>query len=292
MLLGLHTYSFHLHGMYGIWAKPKEIPVRAMDIFGLMELSEKLGLDGLQITPVDCETTDHEQLSKIRRAALKHDLYLEYNFSLNEKFDPRLNNAIEDAIDISASLGADIAKISMDIERPRPIGASRHDPIVMKQLEAIAEKLVAAAPKAEKNGVKLAVENHTETFASEIKWLVDQVNHPWIGACIDTVNSLAVFEDPLVAVEVLAPIAFVIHFKDSEILKTAYGLKFRSVACGDGDIDLKSIYRIIRKKSEIQRITIEVELSQEDESLKLARERELEAVKRSISYCKNDLKIK
>ena len=292
MLLGLHTYSFHLHGMYGIWAKPKDIPARAMDIFDLMELSEKLGLDGLQITPVDCESTDHKQLSKIRRAASKHNLYLEYNFSLNEKFDPRLNNAIEDAIDISASLGADIAKISMDIERPRPIGASRHDPVVMKQLEAIAEKLVDAAPKAEKNGVKLAVENHTETFASEIKWLVDQVNHPWIGACIDTVNSLAVFEDPLVAVEVLAPIAFVIHFKDSEILKTPYGLKFRSVACGDGDIDLKSIYRIICKKSGIQRITIEVELSQEDENLNMARERELEAVTRSVAYCKNVLKIK
>lgn len=292
MLLGLHTYSFNLHGMYGIWAKSKEIPARAMDILDLMELSEKLGLDGLQITPVDCESTDRKQLSKIRRAASKHNLYLEYNFSLNEKFDPRLNNTIEDAIDISASLGADIAKISMDIERPRPIGASRHDPVVMRQLEAIAEKLVDAAPKAEKNGVKLAVENHTETFASEIKWLVDQVNHPWIGACIDTVNSLAVFEDPLVAVEVLAPIAFVIHFKDSEILKTPYGLKFRSVACGDGDIDLKSIYRIICKKSGIQRITIEVELSQEDENLNMARERELEAVTRSVAYCKNVLKIK
>ena len=291
MLLGLHTYSFHLHGMYGIWAKPKEVPARAMNIFDLMNLSEKLGLDGLQITPVDCESTDREQLSKIRRAAWNHNLYLEYNFSFNEKFDPRLNNTIEAAIDISASLGADIAKISMDIERPRPIGASRHDPIVMKQLEAIAEKLVNAAPKAEKKGVKLAVENHTETFASEIKWIVDQINHPWVGACIDTVNSLAVFEDPLVAVEVLAPIAFVIHFKDSEILKTPYGFRFRSVACGDGDIDLKSIYETICKKSDIQRITIEVELSQENESLKMARERELEAVKRSITYCRNVLKI-
>jgi sugar phosphate isomerase/epimerase len=278
--------------MYGIWAKPKEIPARAMDIFDLMKLSEKLGLEGLQITAVDCESTDREQLSKVRRAALNHHLYLEYNFSLNEKFDTRLNNTIEDAIDISASLGADIAKISMDIERPRPVGASRHDPIVMKQLETIAVKLANAAPKAEKNGVKLAVENHTETFASEIKWLVDQVNHPWVGACIDTVNSLAVLEDPLVAVEVLAPIAFVIHFKDSEILKTPYGLKFRSVACGDGDIDLKSIYDTICQKSDIQRITIEVELSQENGSLKMARARELEAVKRSIRFCRDTLGIR
>ncbi len=56
--------------------------------------------------------------------------------------------------------------------------------------------------------------------------------------------------------------------------------------------EIKSIYGTICNKSDIQRITIEVELSQEDERLKTARERELEAVKRSVSYCKNVLKIK
>ncbi len=34
-------------------------------------------------------------------------------------------------------------------------------------------------------GIRIAVENHCDSFSEEILWLLDQVDHPSVGACID-----------------------------------------------------------------------------------------------------------
>ncbi len=49
-------------------------------------------------------------------------------------------------------------------------------------------KLKQAAPFAQEVGVKIAVENHTDAFSEEVIWVLEQVNHPSVGACVDTVN--------------------------------------------------------------------------------------------------------
>lgn len=292
MLLGLHSYSFHLHGMgpqnwggYGVsWP-------RTMDIFTLMDEAVSLGLDGLHITAADCESTEESCLKKIRCAAKERGLYLEYNFSLDEKWDPRLTNTLEEGIAIAQKLGADIGKVSMDLKRPRPLCASRHHPEVMRQLESLVQRLYVAAPIAEEAGVKLALENHTDSFSSEVLWLIDQVNHPFVGACIDTANALAVAEDPMFAIEVLAPRSFTNHFDDHRIEIEPYGFRYTGVALGDGDIDLKKAYEIIRDQSSMNRINIEVELDAGLDDPSEARRREREAVERSIQYCRDVLGI-
>jgi len=291
MLLGLHTYSFHLHGLGGDWGDHCWEGQRAMDIFQLMEEASTLGLEGLHITAADCESTEKDRLKKIRTAAEKHGLYLEYNFSLDEKYDRRLTNTLEEGIAIAERLGADVAKVSLDLKRPRPLAASRHHPEVMRQMEDIARRLHVAAPMAEAAGVKLALENHIDSFSSEVLWLIDQVNHPSVGACVDTVNALLVTEDPMVAIENLAPRAFTNHFKDHRIEIEAYGCRLTGVALGDGDIDLKRAYQIIRDKSSMKRINIEVELDAGTDAPDEARRREREAVKRSIRYCREVLHI-
>ena len=68
MLLGLHTYSFHLHGMGQNWGGHTLAWPRVMDIFKLMDWAVDNGLDGLHITAVDCESTDEVQLTKIKDA--------------------------------------------------------------------------------------------------------------------------------------------------------------------------------------------------------------------------------
>ena len=83
MLLGLHTYSFHLHGMGQNWGGYELAWPRVMDIYSLMDEAETLELDGLHITAVDCESTDPDNLTKIARYAKDRGLFLEYNFSLN-----------------------------------------------------------------------------------------------------------------------------------------------------------------------------------------------------------------
>lgn len=291
MLLGLHTYSFHLHGMGQNWGGHKLAWPRVMDIFKLMDWAVEIGLDGLHITAVDCESTDTTQLLKVRDAAREHGLYLEYNFSLDEEFDPRLTHTLEQGIEIAHTLGTDIAKVSLDLRRPRPLCASRHHPDVMAQLKNISTLTHEVLPLLEKTGVKLAFENHTESFASEIIWLIDEVNHPNVGACVDTVNSVMVLEDPMTAIELLAPRSFTNHFCDHRIERDQFGCKFTGVACGDGDIDLHKAVSIFKKTSSMNRINIEVEWDAGDDGPEIARDKEFNAVVKSIHYCRDVLGI-
>jgi len=291
MLLGLHSYSFHLHGMGQYWGGFEHKWSKAMDIFQLMDFAVNQGLDGLHITAADCESTDEDRLKKIRHAAEKRSLYLEYNFSMDEEYDPRLTNTLEEGIAIAKVLGADIAKVSMDLKRPRPIGASRFHPEIINQLENFSELLKAAAPKAEAEGVKIAVENHTDAFSTEVLWVLDQVNHPFVGACVDTVNGLHVTEDPMVAIENLAPRAFTNHFRDNRIEIQHDGFKLTGAAVGEGDLDMKRAYEIIHGQSSMKRINIELDMDVVSDNPAEARRHEREAVERSIRYCREVLGI-
>jgi len=291
MKLGLHTYTLHLWGLgqnWGIIADPRP---KTMNLMQLMDKAVEWGLDGLHITGCDLESKDDQRLKEVREAAAAHGLYLEYNFSLNEEFDPRLTDTIADGVRIASKLGADYAKLSLDIRRPRPLYGSCFHPQVMKQLVAVYDEAMAALPLLEETGVKLALENHTETFADEILWLVQQVNHPLVGACVDTVNSMGVLEDPQVAVEKLAPYAFVNHFCDHKLDRDQFGIRFHGVALGDGDIDCKKVYDTICKVSPTDRITFEIEWDTEGDSIEVAREKELDACIRSIKYAREVLGI-
>ena len=77
MLLGLHTYSFHLHGMGQNWGGLEFSAPKAMNIFQLMDYAVSVGLEGLHMTPVDCESTDSTQLKGIHDAAKDRGLHFQ-----------------------------------------------------------------------------------------------------------------------------------------------------------------------------------------------------------------------
>jgi len=210
---------------------------------------------------------------------------------MDEPYDSRLTNSLEEAIGIAQVLGCDIAKVSMDLKRPRPIGASRFHPEIMDQLKIFTGLLKAAAPRAEAAGVKLAVENHTDAFSTEVLWVLDEVDHPFVGACVDTVNGLHVTEDPIVAVENLAPRSFTNHFRDNRIEITHDGFRLTGTAVGEGDLDMQRAYEIIRDQSAMNRINIELDMDVLSDDPAEARRHEREAVERSIRFCREVLGI-
>ena len=291
MKLGLHTYTLHLWGLGQNWGIIAEPRAKAMNLMQLMDKAVEWGLDGLHITGCDLESKDDRRLEEVRAVAEDHGLYLEYNFSLNEEFDPRLTDSIEDGIRIASLLGAENAKLSLDIRRPRPLFGSCFHPIVMKQLVDAYDQIKASIPSLERTGVKLALENHTETYADEIIWLIDRVYHPLVGACVDTVNSMGVLEDPLSAIDKLAPYAFVNHFCDHKLDRDQFGIRFHGVALGDGDMDCQKMYRKIRDVSPTDRITFEIEWDMGEDDLETARQKELDACIRSIQYAREVLGI-
>jgi sugar phosphate isomerase/epimerase len=293
MLLGLHTYSFYLHGIGQAWADFKLPWPRQMSTFELFDEAVRLGLDGLHLDDGVLENLDPSYLKDINAAAKEHGLYLEYNFSMDMGgMGIGIQHDLDEAIATAADLGADIVKVSMDLKRPRPVSASRFHPEVMAQMKPFASRLKASAPKADAAGIKIAVENHCDSFSEEILWLLDRVNSPVVGACIDTVNALMVMEDPMQAIENLAPRAFTNHFRDDRIEFQRYGFKLTGTAVGEGDIDMKRAYEIIKTKSAMRRINIETEMEIPLDNMQQALRMENETIERSIRYCREVLGIK
>ena len=292
MLLGLHTYSLYLHGIGQAWADFALPWPRQLTTFELFDLAVDLGLDGLHLDDGVLESLEPAYLRKVNAAAGEHGLYLEYNFSMDMGgMGIGIQHDLDEAIATAKSLGADIVKVSMDLIRPRPVSGSRFHPDVLEQMKSFAARLTASAPAAEDAGIRIAVENHCDSFSEEILWLLDRVNHPSVGACIDTVNALMVMEDPIQAIENLAPRAFTNHFRDDRIEFRRYGFKLTGTAVGEGDIDMKRAYDIIKNRSTMRRINIETEMDIPLDSMEQALQMEKDTIQRSIRYCREVLGI-
>jgi sugar phosphate isomerase/epimerase len=290
MRLGMHTYSLYHHGVAEDWAGFRLPWPRQMTMFQLMDYMIELGLEGLHLDDKAFDAMDATHFSRVRDYARARDLYLEYNFALpSQKYDASVQHEIEEGIAIAAAIGADVAKIGMNLSRPQPVAASKFHPAVMPQLEGVVHKLKQAASKAEKSGVKLAVENHTDAFSEEVIWVLDRVDHPFVGACIDTVNALHVTENPITAVENLAPRAVTNHFRDNKITIKPYGFKLSGAPVGAGDLDMQRAYQLIQKNPQVNRINIELDLQCPLDDMQQALRIECEALQQSVRYCRQVL---
>lgn len=292
MLLGLHTYSLYLHGIGQAWAG-FELPwERQLTTFQLFDLGCSLGLDGFHLDDGVLENLDPSFLREVGAAAREKDLYLEYNMSLDlGHFGIGIQHDLEEGLRTAQALGADIVKAGMEIPRPRPRAGSRFHPQVMPYLIETARQLKKAAPLAASLGIRLALENHCDSFSQEVLWVIKEVDHPSVGACVDTMNGWHMAEDPMAAIENLAPVAVTNHFRDDRVEFLRDGFRVRGVAVGDGDIDMKKAYDLIKTTSPCNRINIETEmgfsLEDKEEALRL----EIETVRKSIRFCRTVLNI-
>jgi 3-oxoisoapionate decarboxylase len=292
MRLGMHTYSLYHHGVAEDWAG-FELPwERQMTLFEMMDYIQTLGLEGLHLDAKALDRMDKDYFEQVRQYAKDRDLYLEFNFALKSgHYDSAVQFEIADGIAIAHAIGADITKIGMNLKRPRPVAAGKFHPDIMAQLKTVVNKVTAVLDQVEKTGIKLALENHTDAFSEEVLWVLDRIGHSLVGACIDTVNGIHVTENPITAVENLAPRAFTNHFRDNKIVITPWGLKFTGAAVGEGDLDMKRACELIRQNPDMNRINIELDLECPLDRMEAAMATEKAALERSVAYCRDVLKI-
>jgi len=292
MRLGLHTYSLYLHGIGQAWAGFKLPWERQLSTFELFDLGLELGLDGFHLDDGVLEKLDGSFLAEVGAAAAEKGLYLEYNLSLDlGRFGIGIQHDLAAGLETARAIGADVLKVGMEIPRPRPRAGSRFHPTVRPYLAETVQRLQRAAPRAEAYAIRLALENHCDSFSEEILWVLEQVDHPFVGACIDTVNAWHVAEDPMKAIENLAPVAFTNHFRDDRVEFRRDGFRVRGVAVGDGDIDMQAAYNLLKHRSPGNRINIETEMGFSLEDKDAALQLELDTIKKSIRYCREVLGI-
>lgn len=298
--LGMHTYTLHFFGFGESWGFGKDHYFdQVMSLYELMDKAEEWKLDGLQITKVDLLTTAEqdpfstENLHKVARSAKEHGLFLEFNSSFRAGSDSRVNCTVEEALRIGHDLDAELVKFSLDIQRPKELYGSCMHPAVMKQMAERYEEFQKAIPLIEKYRMQIAIENHTDTFADEILWIVDRLNHPLIGTCVDTMNPLQVIENPYDVMEKMLPKAYCCHFSDDIIVVDPLGVHDVGAAHGQGSMDCPKMITQIRELSPMNKIIFENEIAFRslDEPIEEARKREMAACEESIRYLREELKL-
>jgi len=110
-----------------------------------------------------------------------------------------------------------------------------------------AETLTLAEPVVRRHRLKLAIENHKDRTTDELVGLLRRIDSEWVGALVDTGNSIALCEEPQAVVEALTPFALSVHFKDMAVQPDAAGFLLSEVPPGSGMLDLPRVIATLRK---------------------------------------------
>lgn len=265
MKIGLETESLHL------WFQNKR-----MDIFGFVEKTHELGLDGVQINLIKdynldeqwgtLGSTDPAHLAKLKALLKKYDMYVELDMR-NLEFD-RLTEVIELAHDLGAEYIRSYVPITVNRDSLITDAASgAYDIVKVKQdfdpqsLVTAVSSVRAVLPLLEKYRIKLCLENHEYETSFELRTLVEEINSPWVRLLFDFGNSMMAWEDPKVAARVMAPYVEMTHCKDHIVIpdeESGFGYVVCGVPLGQGNLDIKGIFDILYHQSPIKRLNIEM----------------------------------
>ncbi len=95
-------------------------------------------------------------------------------------------------------------------------------------------------PEFERAGMTLAIENHDRFKVRTLIDILQQINSPRIGICLDTVNSFGAGQGPDVVVAALAPYVVNLHIKDFLIRRHRHmlGFEVEGTPAGKGMLDI------------------------------------------------------
>ena len=121
------------------------------------------------------------------------------------------------------------------------------------------EDLAKVLPLFKKQGVMLGVENHDRHTTDQFTELFQNLNHPNIGVCIDTVNSFGALEGPKQVINHLSPYIVNVHFKDFEIhrLDHMMGFILTGTPAGEGMLKMEWLLGALKKERKDVNIILE-----------------------------------
>lgn len=229
----METFSYHLALNQG-----------RMDLPGFIARCAELGLEGVQLNMgylARFLQANPAGIRQVREMAAGLGLFLEVDDSGT---DPA---HLTGMLNLCRELGADVLRTYVSL------GGN-----LAEELARAPEQLRTVAPLCRKLGVRIALENHEFETSAEIMRLVRAVDSEWVGALIDTGNSMMVWEEPATATRTMAPAAVSTHFKDHIVILEDGAPRVVGVALGTGSADCAECFRLLATESPLERLVIEV----------------------------------
>ncbi len=248
--IGLAAYSFSYSCGFAGAGTPRAC-TEPYTVYGLMDLTASLGLGGIEFPLLRLlPSLAPDELARAREYAASRGLFLV------------VDAGIVDVEELSALLPAAEA---LGARTVRAVVSSilEGDRRAMRDtwpqyLAEIATRLRAVLPLAEQSGVAIALENHQDVTSEELVALCDEIGSPLVGVNLDTINPLAVAEEPLAFARRVAPYLKNVHLKDYRLYSTPQGYRLVSCAVGAGVLDVRGILDLCAAQAPTATICIEI----------------------------------
>ncbi|MCU1272865.1 MAG: sugar phosphate isomerase/epimerase [Bryobacterales bacterium] len=223
---------------------------RPHDTYEFLEYCNGLGAGGIQAS---LSSLEPDYLKKLRARAEQLGMYIEVMADL-----PKQEDATAFERTIKAAKQVDAVCI-----RTAALGGRRYENFSkLSDWETFVTQSLAAIDRAlpivSVEKMPLAIENHKDWTAQELVALMKNKSSEYLGVCLDTGNNVALLDNPMDAIEMLAPYALSTHFKDMAVEPHADGFLLSEVPLGEGVIELKRAAAIIQRSHPKTRFTLEM----------------------------------
>lgn len=226
MRLGISSYAFTW--AIGVPGYPPAKPLTAPE---LLERASQLGVRVVQFAdnlPLD-RLSDAEQ-NDLKAEAERRGLMLEVG---TRGVTP---DHLRRYLDLTRRMGSNLLRT---IPEASETGMST---------EEMVESLRSLIPEMGAAGVRLGLENHGRTAVADLRQIVEAVGSPWVGICLDTVNSLGMAEGPAVVVEALARYTVNLHVKEFVVVRALHQMGFavEGRPAGQGQLNIAWLLESLR----------------------------------------------
>lgn len=109
-------------------------------------------------------------------------------------------------------------------------------------------------------GTSLAIENHGLQLTSQLIELFHNIGSPYVGSCLDTVNSFSALQCPDRVIQDLSPYLINLHVKDFDIQRVSHQMGFEVLGTpiGRGRLNVKEILTRLKAMGKDPSVIIEL----------------------------------
>ncbi|HEX3682676.1 MAG TPA: TIM barrel protein [Bryobacteraceae bacterium] len=226
----------------GVW-RPK-------DTYQFLEHCHSLGAAGIQ-APLNGD------LPRLRARAEALGMYVE-GWAAMPKCGPRLSDtaAFEQALNDAKAVNAvAIRTACLDTRRYETFSTYAE---WQQFVSARDQSIEAALPILDRYKIPLGIENHKDWLAGDLAALLARHSSEYLGVCLDFGNNVSLLDDPMHAIEALAPYAVSTHLKDIAVAPAANGFLLSEVILGQGRLDLPRAIALVRQSRPRTRMSLEM----------------------------------
>jgi sugar phosphate isomerase/epimerase len=241
MLLGAGSYLYR----YAIGTDGFK-PPKPLDPAGLVKRAAAHGAKVVQFADnLPLDALSEPELDRLRLTGEKLGVVLENGM------DGATPERLLDYLRISRRIGAKLIRVAV------------HSRDIHPTYDEARQAIRAVLPAFREAGITMAIENHYTMNSPTLVRLMQEIDDPLVGVCVDTANSIIQQEWPLETVRMLAPYACSLHLKDFVLQAhpEMLGVVATGASLGEGRQDIAAIVDLLKRHGKDVNIILEQWLS-------------------------------